>query len=99
MAGSEKLPDFFVDKCIRLYYDCIQENCDREPSVSAVKKLVITPKKYRGTTMVVSARLPGDLVTAIDQAAKRTGYNRNEILEKCLIFAIENMETGEGRNG
>ncbi|MBR4768523.1 MAG: ribbon-helix-helix protein, CopG family [Lachnospiraceae bacterium] len=66
--------------------------------MASSKKLVIAPKKYRGTTAVVSARLPADLIDAIDRAAKNTGYNRNEILEKCLIFAIENMETGEGGN-
>ena len=58
----------------------------------AKEKLVIRPKAYRGPTAVVSARLPGEMVQAIDRIAKKTGYNRNEIIEKCLEFAIGNME-------
>jgi len=58
----------------------------------AKEKLVIKPKTYRGPTAVVSARLPGEMVQAIDRIAKKTGYNRNEIIEKCLEFAIGNME-------
>lgn len=60
----------------------------------AKEKLVISPKKYRGPTAVVSARLPGEMVKKIDGIAKKTGYNRNEIIEKCLEYAIENMAGG-----
>lgn len=60
----------------------------------AKEKLVIPPKKYRGQTAVVSARLPGDMIKALDDIAKKTGYNRNEIIEKCLGYAIENLEGG-----
>ncbi len=63
----------------------------------AEKKLVIPPKKYRGPTAVVSARLPADLIASIDRAAEKTGYNRNEIIEKCLEYAIERLDTEEGR--
>ena len=56
------------------------------------EKLVIKPKKYRGPTAVVSARLPGEMVKAIDSIAAKTGYNRNEVIEKCLEYAIDNME-------
>ncbi len=60
----------------------------------AKEKLVIKPKTYRGPTAVVSARLPKQMVDALDRVADRTGYNRNEIIEKCLEFAIGNMEGG-----
>lgn len=55
-------------------------------------KLQIPIRKYRGTTSVVSARLPKDLISAIDRVSKKTGYNRNEVLSMCLEFAVENIE-------
>jgi len=58
----------------------------------ADQKLVISPKKYREATTVVSARLPNDMVREIDKVADHTGYNRNEVITLCLEYAIENME-------
>lgn len=64
----------------------------------AREKLVIPPKKYRGTTAVVSARLPEDMIKDIDRVAKNTGYNRNEVIMICLEYAIDNMDnTGAGK--
>ena len=57
-----------------------------------VEKLVIPPKRYKGETMVVSSRLPVELVKKIDELAEKTGRTRNEILEKFLIFALDNLE-------
>ena len=59
------------------------------------KKLVISPKKYRGETSVVSVRLPNDMIDALDAIAERTGRTRNEIVSKCLAFSIENIEIEE----
>ena len=56
------------------------------------KKLEIHVKKYRCDTMGVSARLPSDLVARIDSIAEQSGKNRNEIVQLCLEFAIENIE-------
>lgn len=60
------------------------------------EKLIIHPKKYRGTTAVVSARLPQDMIGALDTVAEATGYNRNEVIQICLEYAIDHMETEEG---
>lgn len=57
------------------------------------KKLVIPPKKFRGDSMVVSTRLPIDLVGELDKIADSTGRTRNEIMQICLEFAIENFDT------
>ena len=65
----------------------------------AGKKLVIPPKRYQGITSVVSARLPNEMIKSLDQVAEKTGRNRNEIIQMCLEFAIDNMETGTGRRG
>ena len=59
------------------------------------KKLVIATKKYRGDSMVVSTRLPNELVSSLDEIAQKTGRTRNEIMQMCLEFAVENLEIKE----
>lgn len=59
------------------------------------KKLVIPSKKYRGDSMVVSTRLPNELVNSLDEIAQKTGRTRNEIMQMCLEFAVENLEIKE----
>lgn len=56
------------------------------------KKLRISIKKYTGDTSVVSARLPVELVRSIDNIGNQTGRTRNEIIQLCLEFAVENLE-------
>ena len=55
-------------------------------------KLVISSKKFRGDSSVVSVRLPNDMIEKLDEIAERTGRTRNEIIQKCLAFSIENIE-------
>lgn len=57
-----------------------------------IKKLTIISKKYRGDSSVVSVRLPNDLVDAIDSIAKDAGRTRNDIIQQCLEFAVDNLE-------
>ena len=52
-----------------------------------------------GTTSVLSARLPDSMIQEIDRIAEETGYNRNEIITKCLEFALGNMETERDEGG
>ena len=59
------------------------------------EKLVISSKKYRGDSSVVSVRLPEELIGAIDRIADSTGRTRNEVIQKCLAFAIDNLEIKE----
>ncbi len=59
------------------------------------EKLIISPKKYRGDSAVVSVRLPDDLVKALDEIANHTGRTRNEVVQKCLQFAVDNLEITE----
>ena len=56
------------------------------------EKLFIAPRKYRGDTSVISSRLPNDMIREIDAIALHTGRNRNEIVLKCLSFALERYE-------
>ena len=55
------------------------------------KKLIISGKKFRGETSVVSVRLPNDMIEKLDEIAEETGRTRNEIVTKCLVFAIVNL--------
>ena len=55
------------------------------------KKFVISPKKYKGETSVVSARLPVEMIKTLDEIAESTGRNRNEIITLCLEFAVDNL--------
>lgn len=59
------------------------------------EKFVISSKKYRGESTVVSIRLPDDLVKKLDEIAYETGRTRNEVAQKCLTFAIDNLEIKE----
>lgn len=56
------------------------------------EKFVIPPKKFTGETSVVSARLPNNMINALDCIAKKTGRNRNEIVMMCLEYAITHLE-------
>ncbi len=64
-------------------------------------KLIVSSKKYKGESIVVSTRLPSDLVDKLDSVCEITGKSRNELITKCLDFALENMivkDSGEGDN-
>ena len=59
------------------------------------EKLVISSKKYRGDSTVISIRLPDELVKKLDTIADETGRTRNEVIQKCLGFAVDNLEIKE----
>ena len=59
------------------------------------EKLIISSKKYRGDSTVLSIRLPDELVKALDKIAEETGRTRNEVIQKCLSFAVDNLEIKE----
>lgn len=55
------------------------------------KKLVIHPQKYTSESKVISMRLPVDMLVEVDRVAKETGRTRNEIMQLCLEFVLQNM--------
>ncbi len=59
------------------------------------EKLVISSKKYRGDSTVISIRLPDELVKKLDKIAEGTGRTRNEVIQKCLAFSVDNLEIKE----
>ena len=60
------------------------------------KKLIISSKKFRGDSSVLSVRLPNDMIESLDLIAEKTGRTRNDIIQKCLAFSIENLEITDG---
>ncbi len=62
----------------------------------AESKLTISAKKYRGETSTITTRLPAELIDKIDDTVKKTGRTRNEIVQKFIEFAVENLEISEG---
>lgn len=56
------------------------------------KKLTIKPKKYTGESSVVSLRMPNQLIKRIDETAEISGRTRNDIIIRCLDFALDNLE-------
>lgn len=56
------------------------------------KKLIISQRRFKGDSSVVSVRLPNDLVKSLDEIAEKTGRTRNEIIQKCIEFSVENLE-------
>ena len=58
----------------------------------AETKLVIASKKFRGESSVVSVRLPNELIRHLDTIAEETGRTRNELIQTCLEYALNNLE-------
>lgn len=56
------------------------------------KKLIVSSKRFKGETGVVSVRLPNELIKSLDEIAVKTGRTRNEIIQLCLEFSVENLE-------
>ena len=60
-------------------------------------KLIISSKKFRGDSSVVSVRLPNDMIEKLDTISEQTGRTRNEIIQKCLAYSIENLEITDNK--
>lgn len=43
----------------------------------------------------MSARLPNDMIEALDRVAKQTGRTRNELIQMCIDYALKNIEISE----
>ncbi len=56
------------------------------------KKLTIIARKYRGDSVVISARIANELLKKIDDIANKTGRTRNEIVQVSLEYAVDNLE-------
>lgn len=57
------------------------------------KKLIIRPRRAAlGKTAVVSVRLSEDTIKRLDAITTQTGHSRNELIQLCVEFGLENLE-------
>ena len=55
------------------------------------KKLIRSTKKFKAdSTTIISARVPTELIKKIEDLAKRTNRNRNEMVQILLSYAVDN---------
>ena len=60
------------------------------------KKLVLSTKKFKAdSTTIISARVPTELIKKIEDLAKRTNRNRNEMVQILLSYAVDNAVVEE----
>ena len=57
--------------------------------------LRIEAKRYVEESVVISSRIPKDMLQDIDFVAKESGRTRNEIITMFLDFALKNTEIVE----
>mgnify|MGYP000195137113 CR=1 FL=1 len=59
-------------------------------------KFIVRPRRPAyGKTSVVSARLPDDMIDELDKIARQTGRTRNELIQMCIDYALQNLEIKE----
>lgn len=58
-------------------------------------KFILRPKKVYGENTVVSCRMPVELVERLDKIGTKTGRTRNELILKCVEFALDKLEIVE----
>lgn len=62
------------------------------------KKLVLSAKKFKAnSTTIISARVPTELIKIIEDLAKRTNRNRNEMVQILLTYAVDNAVVEEDK--
>lgn len=62
----------------------------------SLKKLIIRPRRAAlGKTSVVSVRLSEDMIKRLDSITDKTGHSRNELIQMCVEFGLDNMEIKE----
>lgn len=57
------------------------------------KKLIIRPRRAAlGKTAVVSVRLSEDMIKRLDAITMESGHSRNELIQLCVEFGLDNLE-------
>lgn len=64
----------------------------KDSKIMSENILRIETKKYTEESVVISSRIPKDMLQDIDFVAKETGRTRNEIISMFLDFALKNTE-------
>lgn len=59
------------------------------------ERFTIPPRRFRGETAVVASRLPVELIAMLDGLSQKTGRSRNEVIQLCLEYALDNLDGGD----
>ena len=54
--------------------------------------IMIQNKKSNAESTIISMRIQKDLLMEIDEVVSKTGNSRNEVLQMCLRFAMDNLQ-------
>lgn len=64
--------------------------------MSATAKFIVHPRKPAvGKSSVISVRIPDETIQSLDKLASATGRTRNELILKCIDYALSNLEIAE----
>lgn len=55
-------------------------------------KFIVRAKKNYGESTVVSCRMPNEVLKKLDDVSARTGRTRNELILKCVEFALDKLQ-------
>ena len=55
-------------------------------------RFVVRTKKNYGTHSVVSCRMPDELIRKLDEISGKTGRTRNELIMRCVEYALDKIE-------
>lgn len=55
-------------------------------------KFIVRAKKNYGESTVVSCRMPNEVLKQLDKVSSRTGRTRNELILKCVEFALDKLQ-------
>jgi len=58
-------------------------------------RFVIRTRKQYGENTVVSCRMPVEMVKKLDGIGQKTGRTRNELILRCVEFALDRLEIEE----
>lgn len=58
-------------------------------------RFVIRTRKQYGENTVVSCRMPLEMVKKLDEIGQKTGRTRNELILRCVEFALDRLEIEE----
>lgn len=64
--------------------------------MNEIPKFIVHPRKPAvGKSSVISVRIPDTTIKSLDQLASDTGRTRNELILKCIDYALSNLEIAE----
>lgn len=91
--------DTFVFFCENSYANGLEIIAYKSRMVTSMDKILrIEAKRYRDESVVISSRIPKDMLQDIDLVAKESGRTRNEIMTMFLDFALKNSEVVQGKD-